>query len=111
MNDFRRYLITGEGVPGLERVNDKQDWRVERILEVSRAIDQLALPGDTVISLWPGYLFQTHTVPLPRLESDFSLPIAAKVRPELRRRYHVLTVAELDDEIANHRTQTGCFGQ
>jgi Dolichyl-phosphate-mannose-protein mannosyltransferase len=110
VNDFRRYLITGEGVPGLERVKDKEDWRVERILEVSRAIDQLSRPGDSVISLWPGYLFQTHTLPLPRLESDFSLPIAAKVPPELRRRYHVLTIAELDDEIANHRTQLVVLG-
>ena len=110
VNDFRRYLITGEGVPGLERANDKQDWRVDRILEVSRAIDRLTRPGDTVISLWPGYLFQTHAVPLPSLESDFSLPIAAKVSPELRRRYHLLTVAELDDEIASHRTQLVVLG-
>ena len=63
-----------------------------------------------MISLWPGYLFQTHAVPLPSLESDFSLPIAAKVSPERRRRYHLLTTAELDEEIASHRTQIIVLG-
>jgi len=110
VSDFRHYLITGEGVPGLERARDKQDWRVQRILEVSRAIDGLTRPGDTVISLWPGYLFSTHTVPLPCLESDFSLPVAAKVSPEHRRLYHAFTAAELDEEIANHRTQLVILG-
>ena len=57
VNDFHRYLVTGEGIPGLERVKDKEDWRVQRILEVSRAIDGMTSPGETVISLWPGFLF------------------------------------------------------
>ncbi len=110
VNDFHRYLVTGEGIPGLERVKDKEDWRVERILEVSRAINGLTRPGETVISLWPGYLFQTHTVPLPSMESDFSLPVAARVSPERRRPYHLLTAAELDDAIANHRTRIVVLG-
>ena len=110
VNDLHRYLVTGEGIPGLERAKDKEDWRVQRILEVSRAIDGMARPGETVISLWPGYLFQTHTVPLRCLESDFSLPVAAKVSPEHRRVYHALTAAELDEEIANHRTQLVVLG-
>ena len=47
---------------------------------------------------------------MPRLESDFSLPIAAKVSPELRDRYHILTAAQLDQEIASHRTQIVVLG-
>jgi len=110
VNDFHRYMVTGEGIPGLERAKDKEDWRVQRIVEVSHAIDGLTRPGETVISLWPGYLFQTHTVPLPSMESDFSLPVAAKVSPERRLRYHLLTTEELDEQIARHRTRLVVLG-
>ena len=44
------------------------------------------------------------------MESDFSLPVAAKVSPERRRSYHLLRAAELDDEIANHRARLVVLG-
>ena len=44
VGDFRSYFITGEGIPGVRWARDKGDWRLQRILEVSQAIDQIASP-------------------------------------------------------------------
>src|SRR5579862_1136349 len=44
-SDFRKYLITGEGIPAVRGAYDRDDWRLSRVLEVSATIDQLALPN------------------------------------------------------------------
>lgn len=101
VHDFRRYLVTGSDVagvePGLER-----DFRLEHVLAVSRAIDQVAAPGEAVASFWPGYIFQSHAEPFPGLENDFALPIADQLTSEQRRRYHVLSPAEVEADFAVH---------
>ena len=102
-NDFRRYLVTGDGVAGLRHAIDKSDWRLQRVLEVSHAIDQIATPGETVASFWPGYIFQTQATPFPGFEADYGLLIADKLTPEQRARYHVLSPAEIETDFAAHR--------
>jgi Dolichyl-phosphate-mannose-protein mannosyltransferase len=109
-NDFRRYLITGDGVPGLERAKDKGDWKLQRVKEVSQAIDQLTNPGELVTSFWPGYVFQTKTNPLPGLENDFGLPISKSLNREQRVRYHILSPAEVEADFAAHRTRVVVLG-
>ena len=100
--DFRKYLVTGEGIASVGKARDKGDWRLERILEVSRAIDGITSPGEVVASFWPGYLFQTHTVPWPGLENDFVLPVADKMTAQQREQYHVLALADIWSGLAAH---------
>ena len=101
--DFRKYLITGDGINAVQAAPDKDDWRLQRVLEVSRAIDQVAGPGETVASFLPGDIFQTKATPFPGLESDFGLPISARLTSQQRARYHVLSSAEVEANFAAHR--------
>src|ERR1019366_6978606 len=102
-NDFRKYLITGEGVPGLRLVHHKSDWRLQRVIEVSQAIDQIASPGEMVASFWPGDIFQTKADPLPGLENDFGLLISEKLTPQQGAKYHILLPDEIQANFAAHR--------
>ncbi len=100
--DFRRYLLTGDNVAGLEP-GLANDYRLSQVLAVSRAVDQIASPGETVASFWPGYIFQTHTEPLRGLENDFSLPIADAVSAEKRATYNIVSPEDLEAKFAAHR--------
>ena len=95
LDDFRRYLVTGENVPGLEP-GLANDYRLKNVLAVSHAIDQIVAPGETVASFWPGYIFQTHAAPLPGLENDFSLPIASELNAKQRAQYDILSPDEVE---------------
>ena len=101
-SDFRRYLITGESVPGVHLSRDNADWKLQRVLEVSQAIDQVARPGESVASFWPGYVFQTRTNPFPGFEADYGLLVAEKLTPQQRASYHVLSAAEIAADFAAH---------
>jgi hypothetical protein len=57
---FRHYLFTGENVPGIEDSTDATNWTLQQVTAVSQAIDQLASPGEKVVSFWPGYIFASH---------------------------------------------------
>ena len=102
VHDLRKYLITGKEIATVGRVLDKGAWRMGRIVEVSRAIDEIASPGEVVGSFWPGYVFQTKTVPLPGLENDFVLPVAEKMTGQQRDHYHVLSLGEIESSLAAH---------
>ena len=102
-NDFRRYLVTGDQVPGVDLSNDNQDWSLQRILAVSAAVDQVATPGEVVATCWPGFIFQTRAVPLPGQEADYGLMIADKLTPEQRAKYHVLSASDLEADFAAHK--------
>jgi len=100
--DFRKYLVTGEGIATVGRAHDKGTWRLGRIVEVSQAIDQVASPGEVVASFWPGYVFQTKATPFPGFENDFALPISEKLTSQQRAQYHILSPAEIESNFAAH---------
>ncbi len=100
--DFRRYLITGDQVAGVEP-GLEGDLRLQQVLAVSRAIDEVTFPGETVASFWPGYIFQTKASPLPGFENDFSLPVAEDLTPERRAKYHLLSPNEIEADFETHR--------
>src|ERR1019366_4838629 len=102
-DDFRAYLITGDGVPGIRWANDKADWRLQRVIEVSQAIDHIASPGEVVASFWPGDIFQTKSNPFPGLENDFALLVSEKLNSQQRARYHMPSPAEVETDLAAHR--------
>jgi 4-amino-4-deoxy-L-arabinose transferase-like glycosyltransferase len=102
VGDFRRYFITGNGVPVVSRAQDREDWRLERILALSQAIDQVAQPGDMVASLSPGDIFQTKTTPFTGFENPFALAISEKLTAQQRTRYHISSPAEIEGDFATH---------
>jgi len=101
--DLRRYLVTGEGVPGVQPALDRGDWRLERVVEVSGALRQIAQPGETVASFWPGDIFQTTASPLSGLENPFAMPVSDKLTAEQRARYRIITANEVQTGFAAQR--------
>lgn len=93
--DFRKYLVTGDGIPTVRTVRDPSDWRLGAVRAVSNSIDQLAFPGQAVASFWPGYLFESHAVPVSGLETDCGIPIADKLTEAQRGKYHIISWPEL----------------
>ena len=100
--DFRRYLITGDGIPVVSRAQDREDWRLQRILAVSRTIDQVARPGDMVASLSPGDIFQTNVTPFPGFENPFALAISEKLTARQSAIYHIPSPAKIEADFATH---------
>ncbi len=100
IGDLRKYLVTGDGIPTVRTLNDPDNWRLERIEEISRAIDAIAAPGEPVASFWSGYLFQTHATPVPGLETDCGLLIADKLSHDRRSQYHIASWEDLDSGFA-----------
>ena len=89
---------------------DEGDWSLERVIEVSRAIDQIAKPGEEVASFWPGYVFQTGAIPFPGLENDFGLLISERLSPAQRLKYHILSSTEIEDDFAAHTPRIVVLG-
>jgi hypothetical protein len=102
LNDLRRYLVTGEGVPGVRAAADRGDWRLPRVLEVSAVVDQIANAGDEVASFWPGDIYQTHANPVSGFENPFGLPISERLSSEQRGKYHLLSPVEVTAGFAGH---------
>lgn len=47
----------------------KDDWKLENVKGVSRMMDRLVAPDGTVLSLWPGYLLESHIQIPPKNEN------------------------------------------
>ena len=101
--DLHRYLVTGVGVPGVKLAHEPNDLKLQRVVEVSQAIDQVAQPGEAVASFWPGYSVQTWSVPFPGFEADYGLPLSGRLTAEQRAKYHILSAPEIEAEFAIHR--------
>lgn len=100
--DLRKYLVTGDGIPAVRGAYDRQDWRLDRVLEVSRTIDALARPGEVVASFWPGYIFQTKAAPFPGLETDCGLAVADKLNLNEQTRFHIVSWQQIEGDFGAH---------
>ena len=107
---FRQYLFTGDNVVGIEDRNVAPNWTLQQVTAVSQAIDQLASPGEKVVSFWPGYIFASRADPYPGFENDFGLYVAWRLSPERREKYHLLSGADMMDDFAAHRPRLVVIG-
>jgi len=110
VGDLRKYLVTGDGIASVRFSRDKNDWTIRRASEVSRAIDQVAGPGEMVLSLWPGYLFQTQAHPFPGFENDYTYYISEKLSPAQRARYHAVSPGDMEGNFSRHVPCTVVLG-
>jgi hypothetical protein len=86
-----RFLITGEQVAGVPDPKFAGDRRIASVLEVSKAIDVRTTPGEAVLSLWPGYLFESHAMPVAGLESNAGTYMARVLTGAQQEKFHILS--------------------
>ncbi len=107
---FCQYLFTGNRIPGIDGPPDAPNWRLQQVTAVSQAIDQLASPGEKVVSFWPGYIFASHADPYPGFENDFGLVIAERLSRERQEKYHLLAGEDMLDGFAPHGSRLVVIG-
>jgi len=98
---FRDYLFTGE-VIGIKGPADAPNWTLEKVREVSKAIDQVAAPGEAIASFWPGYIFESKATPYPGFENNFGSSVSWELTPQERTRYHLISQEDLEAGFAVH---------
>jgi dolichyl-phosphate-mannose-protein mannosyltransferase len=108
---FRRYLVTGRFVIGVGGPHDAQNWTLDRVSAVSKAIDQLAAPDEKIASFWPGYIFASKAEPYPGFENNsVGRMIANKLTVEQRAKYHILAESEIEADFAAHTPRIAVVG-
>ena len=101
--DLRRYTSTGTGLIGLLPPTTAADWRLQSVRDISRELDRQTQPGDAVLSLWPGYLFESHAVCIPGMETHVGLSIAGKLTAAQLTRYRILSAADIEAGLKLHK--------
>ncbi len=107
---IRNYLITGEDIIGITGSEDAPNWTLQRVREVSAAIDELAQPNEEIASFWPGYIFESKAVPYPGYENDFGVIVSRRLTPEQRARYHIISRVEVEAGLAAHGPRIAVVG-
>jgi hypothetical protein len=108
INDYKEFVITGDclGVPGEGAAN----WNPVMVRAVSRSINELAAPGEQVMSFWPGYVFGTHAAPFPGFENDSGLPHSALLVAGQRSKYHIVCRSQIEAQIGTRRPRIVVLG-
>ena len=76
-------------------------WQISEYHEVTRVVEENSRPDDTVLSFWPGYVFESGRRYFPGLEDHFVFRIINKTTPEEKTHYHVPSKEELLHAIKN----------
>ncbi len=98
---FRHYLIVGD-VIGIDDPDEAPNWTLARVREVSKAIDEVALPDEGIASLWPGYIFESHAAPYSGFENNFGWGTSWQPTRQERTKYHVISEEDFKNRIAAH---------
>jgi hypothetical protein len=96
---LQRFLLTGYQVAGILDPAAAADWRISSVTAVSKAVDARIRPGEQVLSLWPGYLFQSQAMPSAGLETNAGTYLADRLTHEQQNRFHILSAAEIIQDI------------
>src|SRR5690606_13151515 len=67
------HTVSWIGVTGIERPEAAVSWNLSAIRAVSREVNELTVPGEPVLVIWPGYLLETHAAPFPGMENRFGM--------------------------------------
>jgi len=63
--------------------------------KIAQAITANTDPNDVVLSIWPGFVFESGRRYFPGSENHFNYTVAGKLSPEARRRYHLISKYEI----------------
>jgi hypothetical protein len=108
---YRRRLLylVAAGVPllfayGLRRevweYSRNPEWKMSSYREVQRTVESKTGGNDVVLSLFPGYVFESGRRYFPGLEDQFSFRIMDKINPDDAARYHIATKQEIQDAVS-----------
>jgi hypothetical protein len=92
--DVYRNLWSGTGVIGIDSENII-NGRLRSVTRVSQEIDNRTVPGEQVLSIWPGYLVQSHAGALPGTESDVGFFITPRLSDADVRRFGLLKESDV----------------
>jgi Dolichyl-phosphate-mannose-protein mannosyltransferase len=67
------------------------EWKVSSYHKVTAAVKFNSNPTDVVLSLFPGYVFESGRQYFPGLEDQFTFRIIDKITPDVAARYHIVS--------------------
>jgi hypothetical protein len=84
------------GIKGeIEEYSSPPAMRLSSYRKVAEVIEANSSASDVVLSIWPGYVFESGRQYFPGSENHFNYLVGYKISPEARRRYHVLSKQEV----------------
>ena len=110
VGNLARFTRTGDGLNGIRDQGRAPNWNVDTVRAVSRAIDELAAAGEVVMCLWPGYIFESGTIPFPGLENNTGRERVDVLDPEEALRNHILSEDRVKRAIASHASRMVVVG-
>lgn len=72
-------------------VTSKPEWRLDSYRRVTEAVKANSVPGDMVLSFWPGYVFESDRRYFPNLEDNFVYRIMSATTADEKNRFHVVS--------------------
>ncbi len=108
IGEYRRFLIRGNGI-GLP-IEPAVNWKPDTIAGVSKAIDKLAVPGERVMSFWPGYMLTSKASEFPGMENDSGLACSALLSAAQQAKYHIASRPQIEAELAAHKVRIVVLG-
>ena len=109
IKDYGRFLRNGSGLEGI-LPNLVGNYRVDSVVAMSRRIDAIASPGESVMSLWPGYLVQTKANPAPGFENNTARDFVSQISPERMAKYHIVPQSQIEAQITTHKPRLVVVG-
>lgn len=98
------YVVLGALDLGRQRAGDPVEKpSIASVRAVSRELDRLSRPHETVLSSWPGYLFGTHARAERDYTNHFAPAAASKLAPAEARSDVVASESELEARIRARR--------
>jgi len=99
IDDYTRFTKTGDGVIGVVSERNAKVWNIETVSEVAMRLDELAQPGEPVLSYWPGFLLESHAVSYPLMENHFGWQAADKMGIVKDERYKIISSFGVSEEV------------
>jgi Dolichyl-phosphate-mannose-protein mannosyltransferase len=92
--------LAGIGRDAWEYSRDPE-WQLSSYKEVASTIERNSGPDDVVLSLWPGYVFESGRRYFPGLENNWGYGIMRRTTAETRARYHIVSNDDVVRSLAN----------
>jgi hypothetical protein len=78
-------------------------WRVSSYRAVTQVVEASSSPNDIVLSLYPGYVFESCREYFPGLENQWGLVVTLKTTPTERAHYRIVSTDALLDAVYHRK--------
>jgi hypothetical protein len=95
-------LLFFQGIKGeAQEYASRSYLHLSSFRKVIEALESNSRKDDVVLSIWPGYVFESGRRYFPGSENQFNYDIASKITPKARERYHLLSQREVIDAVSS----------